>query len=165
MELKYRQAISSELPIALSLLKEAAGWLREKGIDYWQSWHTPEEDYRNWIKEGFDNEEFYFVENSYGIVGMYRLQFEDEMFWGKRSDRAGYIHSFTTKRELNGNGIGQEILTHIECYLRCKGVDYLRLDCSPTIQGLCKYYENYGFIGVGEIELFGERLRLYQKTI
>lgn len=31
----------SEIDTVLVLLKEAATWLRDRGIDYWQEWHSP----------------------------------------------------------------------------------------------------------------------------
>ena len=99
------------------------------------------------------------------LMGMYRLQYSDEMFWGKRDDKAGYIHNFTTKREFKGSGIGYLVLKNIEAELLGKGFDYMRLDCSPDTEGLCKYYENYGFKPKGTVVVYNEKLRLYEKEI
>ena len=49
---------------ALNLLKEAAQWLKNKNINYWQNWLKPSDSYKNWIKQGFDQNQFYFVENN-----------------------------------------------------------------------------------------------------
>ena len=165
MELNYRKAKMSEMDIAFDLLKEAAEWLNEKGIDYWQVWHDPTEEYKDWIKHGFENREFYFVEKDKKIVGMFRLKFHDEMFWGEKNDKAGYIHSFTTKRSLKGHGIGTQILKDIEDKLKSKSKNILRLDCGADNKKLCNYYEDYGFSEASITELKEDKLRLYEKRI
>ena len=166
MNLKTRRAETDEIDTALQLLYEAAVWLKSQSIDYWQMWLEPAEHYVAWIAGGFKNREFYFVyDGADSLVGMYRLQFEDEMFWGKRDDRAAYVHSFTTRRSLKGWGVGTDILRMIEAEGAASGIEFLRLDCSSENFGLCKYYEAFGFVPSGDIELFGERLRLYEKPI
>ena len=166
MELFIRKGKSDELTIVFDLLYNAAIWLKNEKVDYWQNWLAPSELHLNWIKEGLDNGEFYFVySNEDIIVGMYRLQYSDEMFWGKRNDKAGYIHSFTTNREYKGKKIGFRILESIEKGLLEIGSDYLRLDCSPDIKGLCKYYEDYGFEPRETVIVHGQTLRLYEKKM
>ncbi len=165
MNLVLRKASLNEIATAFLLLKEAAIWLKEKGIDYWQDWHNPPANFQEWIIEGFQNNEFQFVEYDNEIVGMFRLQFNDELFWGKRDDNSGYIHSFTTKRNLKGKGIGKEILRCIETYITNLGINYLRLDCSSEVQDLCKYYEQNGFKAVGTKTLFGDKMNLYEKVL
>ena len=83
MELLIRKANADEYNIALKLLREAALWLNERHIDYWQGWLNPDNKLKSWIKSGFDHDEFYFVENNGEIIAMYRLQYDDEFFWGK----------------------------------------------------------------------------------
>jgi GNAT superfamily N-acetyltransferase len=141
-------------------------WLQDNDIDYWQGWHQPPAEYIAWIQQGFDNGEFYFVENeNTKLVSMFRLQFEDEMFWGKQNEKAGYIHSFTTDRNLKGNQIGYSILHMIEQSLLEKDIRFLRLDCPPTVERLCKYYEDFGFVPKGMVTIHGENLQLYEKEL
>ena len=96
---------------------------------------------------------------------MFRLQYADEMFWGKREDKAGYIHSFTTRRKYKNQGIGGDILREIEAKLADEGIEFLRLDCALHVQKLCAYYENYGFEPKELVSVGGEELRLYEKKI
>jgi GNAT superfamily N-acetyltransferase len=141
-------------------------WLRDNGIDYWQGWLNPPTEYIAWIEQGFDNSEFYFVENENSqLVGMFRLQLEDEIFWGKRNDKAGYVHSFTTDRRFKGKQIGYSILHMIEQSLLGMDIHLLRLDCSPTVERLCKYYEDFGFVPQDMVTVLGENLQLYEKSI
>jgi len=163
--LKIRLVRKFEIEYVLLFLKEAAVWLESKGIDYWQNWQSPEKIYKEWIQEGLDNNEFYFVQKDLVPIGMFRLQWNDELFWGKQEDNAGYIHSFTTDRRYYGKEIGKHILRIIEEMCRDNKKKYLRLDCGVAIHGLCEYYEKYGFKSVGEVEVGGELLRLYEKEI
>lgn len=93
---------------------------------------------------------------------MFRLQYEDSKFWGKKSDKAGYVHSFTVNRNLSGKGIGYLILEKIKERLKTKKIRILRLDCGSDIAGLCKYYEKYGFKKVGATEVYDNKLTLYE---
>ena len=166
MDLKTRKARPDEINIAFDLLYKAALWLKDNAVDYWLEWLDPPEIYKAWIKQGFDNGEFYFAENANSeLAGMFRLQYEDEMFWGKQSDKAGYVHSFTTVRGLKGKQIGYAVLRMIEQTLLEKGIGLLRLDCSPAVERLCKYYEDYGFERGKTVIVNNEELRLYEKKI
>lgn len=166
MQLTYRKVMMSEASEVFLMLKEAAEWLRERDIDYWQDWHNPLVQYREWILEGISKGEFRFaIADHNTIIGMFRLQEEDELFWGKRTDSSGYLHSFTTKRKYKGQGIGERILNDIEEMLHKKGVTFIRLDCGAKLEGLCNYYEEYGFTPIKEICLSGESLKLYEKRI
>lgn len=164
-KLNYRKIKFNESEKVFQILKESAIWLNSISIDYWQNWHNPPKEHINWILNGLKNDQFYFALNDNDIVGMFRLQFNDELFWGKRNDLAGYIHSFTTLRKYKGQKIGTTILNDIEKILFEKGIHFIRLDCSSKIEGLCKYYEKHGFKTVGTIKLFGDILNLYEKNI
>lgn len=163
LEISLRKAGKTEYNTALLLLKEAAEWLKLKGVDYWQVWHYPPDNYLLWIKEGFENAQFYFLIVNSQIAGMLRLMDEDEMFWGKRADKAGYIHSFTVMRKFAGMGLGHWMLEQTSKHLIEEGKNFLRLDCGSNIEGLCLYYEKEGFRKVGETEFLGERLSLYER--
>ena len=166
MIINLRKASPEEINKGLHLLREAAIWLKDNAIGYWQNWLDPSAEHVAWIKEGFDKNEFHFVENDNSeLVGMFRLQFEDELFWGKQINEAGYIHSFTTNRSFRGSQLGCSILRLIEQLLLAKGIYLLRLDCSPDVEGLCKYYEDFGFVPQGIVSVHQERLQLYEKPI
>jgi ribosomal protein S18 acetylase RimI-like enzyme len=164
-ELHIRKAKTDEYFIALNLLKEAAVWLKERQINYWQSWLNPDENYKNWIKSGFNLGQFYFVEKNDEIIAMYRLQHDDEPFWGKRDDSAVYVHSLTTKRKLHGEQLGYSILKIIEEIARQDNRHYLRLDCGVDNKALCQYYSNFGFKQTGTKVVNGSKEALFEKDI
>lgn len=165
MNLNIRLARIEEFETALELLRNAALWLKSKHIDHWQNWINPSEIYVNWIKEGFELEQFYFILNNETIIGMFRLLWEDELFWGKQENNAGYIHSFTIDRKYYGFGIGTKVLNMVENICRENNKKYLRLDCGARNNGLSKYYEDYGFKQLGIIEVYNEQLQLYEKEL
>jgi hypothetical protein len=135
MEITFRKALPAEMPVVLSLLKEAALWLREKKIDYWQNWIDPAPNFVNWIQKGFDNDEFFLVESGGRTAGCFRLQWQDPMFWGQQPDNTGYIHSFTINRDLAGNGLGYRLLDMITDYCDKRAKKWLRLDCGGGCTG------------------------------
>ncbi len=163
--LGFRKAKPGEIGTVLALLREAALWLREKGIDHWREWIDPPEIFVKWIREGFDRGQFYMIQEEGHTIGCVRMQWRDPLFWGEREDNAGYIHSFTIERSLAGRGIGAEVLSLIEAYFRKHGKTVFRLDCGTEVKGLRAYYERFGFKPVGEVTVKGERLTLYEKPI
>ena len=164
-DLTVKTAGLPDLKIVLGLLKNAAQWLQTKGIDYWQEWHNPPAQYLQWIKSGLENEEFYLVSFQSRIAGCFRLTWSDELFWGKKTDKAGYVHSLTRVSRLPYKNIGSAILSWIEDYCRQKNKKFLRLDCGINILGLHYYYQNYGFNAVGKVTVHEEELVLYEKEI
>ena len=166
--ISFRLTNINELPLALSLLREAAKWLQSKNTQQWSFWINPPKEKIDWIKEGFENEEFYFVYQNEILLGMFRLLYFDEEYWGKhpdRFDKAGYIHSLTIKRKFAGQGLGALFLQKIEDKLREEGIFKFRLDCMQSNTGLCNYYESQGFIKIGEIQMSWAIQNLYEKKL
>ena len=139
-QITFQKAKSEEINTVLLLLKEAALWLREKSIDYWQDWINPPDPFVNWIRQGFDQGQFYMVQSGEKTIGCFRLQWQDPIFWGEQEDNAGYIHSFTISRDLAGQGIGVNTLYLIEAYCRKNKKSFFRLDCGADAKGLRNYY-------------------------
>lgn len=139
--------------------------LQQKGIEQWQYWLDPPPDKRQWIQAGFDNQEFYFVENEdQQVVGMFRLMETDELYWGKQPTvKARYIHSLVVDDAFAGQKIGQRIITKVISEWSAKGINTLRLDCNAHNTQLCQYYEQMGFVKLGEKQLTHSFNNLYEK--
>jgi len=166
MELIFRRGHIDELPIAINLLKQAAEMLKAKKVNQWPFWLNPSVEKLNWIKSGFENSEFYFVENSQQIlVGMFRLLDNDELYWGKQITKANYIHSLVIEKSFSGQQLGKVIIKQIEQILIKKGVSILRLDCNGSNKKLCQYYELQNFSKVGEKQMPDSLNNLYEKVI
>ncbi len=164
-DLSFRQAKPDEIAQVFSLLKEAALWLNQQGIDHWQDWIAPPQRFIDWIEQGFRQQEFYFLTSAQQIIGCFRLQWQDPLFWGEQSIPAGYIHSFTIKRSLAGQGIGSQALALIEDLCRANQKSHCRLDCNATVVELCHYYQQHGYLTVGQTTVQGESLLLFEKRL
>lgn len=166
MEVHFRKVGITEFNQILSLLKEAAEQLKFKGIDQWGIWINPPEDKINWVKQGFDLKEFYFVENeNQELVGMFRLSAKDLLYWGENNDNAKYVHSLVVRKKYSGQHLGEKIIHQIEQNLIEQHTDLFRLDCNATNIWLCNYYESLGFIKVGEIQMPHSLNNLYEKNL
>jgi ribosomal protein S18 acetylase RimI-like enzyme len=165
MNLTYHLAQNNDLSLILTLLKQASDWLQNQGIKQWSFWQNPPADKVAWLQQGLDNQEFYLVKNQNELLGMYRLMNEDELYWGKQSQTAAYIHSLVVKKEFAGQKLGNQILQHIENQLISQKIPLLRLDCVAENTGLCAYYEKQGFVKVGQKQMPHSLNNLYEKKL
>jgi ribosomal protein S18 acetylase RimI-like enzyme len=163
-ELSIRKAEPGEEVKVLSLMREAALWLKEKGIPQWQGVLGVQgqeiASYR--VKEGTA----YLALLDQDNAGTVSIQWEDPFSWGKKgSDNlAGYIHGLAISRRFAGKEIGRKILKWSEETIRAQK-SLVRLDCMAENPRLCRYYEDAGFIGVGEkIWPNGFKTKLFQKN-
>jgi len=164
MNFELKPINSKELNMVLDLFKEAALSISKKNIDHWQYWKTPPIEKVNWVKEGLDNKEFYFIESLKAErIGMVRILKKDLLYWGEKNDHALYIHSLIVKEKFSGLGIGKQVIKRIEKEsINC---DYLRLDCDAKNPKLCSYYIKQDFVKVGEKKLPLSTYNLYEKKI
>ncbi|MCR8666543.1 GNAT family N-acetyltransferase [Aestuariibaculum sp. M13] len=166
MTLTFHQIHNDDLPTVLSLFKEAAEKIAKMKIDHWQYWKNPPADKIKWVKDGINNNEYFFIKNTnHATIGMVRILNEDILYWGQQQASALYVHSLTVKEEYNGQGIGKLILDTIEHQAKMKQCEYLRLDADSKNPRLCNYYESLGFKKVGEKTLTISTYNLYQKEI
>lgn len=163
IEIRLRTAAAADRDIIFGLLTSAAGWLRERGIDYWQNWLDPPAHHVRWVDDGLSAGEFRLIEGSGGVLGCVRLQDSDPLFWPDAQDPAGYVHSLTIDRRFAGQGLGARSLEVIASELAARGVGLLRLDCGESAAGLRRYYESLGFRSAGTTMVDGESLVLYER--
>lgn len=136
--------------MVLALFKSAAEKIDKMQVDHWQYWKNPPADKIRWVEEGIQNEEFYFLELQEGdSIGMVRVLDRDELYWGKREERAKYVHSLVIQEKFNGRGYGRQVLNLIEEMAREDDCTCVRLDADAANSKLCKYYEKQGFRRVG----------------
>lgn len=161
-----RQGKLNESDKAFELLKSASKKLEKKGIKQWNYWQDPPPEKVKWVEEGFSNDEFYFIENNNGeLMGMVRILEKDLTYWGKMNDKSKYVHSLIVDEKFSGNSLGSLVIKKIERDAKAQNFDYLRLDCDSTNGKLCTYYENQGFIKVGQKKLPLGVYNLYEKEL
>jgi len=163
--LNFRPAAQSDQALIFQLMKDAAIWLQARQIDHLDVWLNPSPGLVSWISQGFERNEFNLICQGEDVIGCFRLQWTDELFWGKNSEPAGYVHSFTIVRSQAGQHLGEGALALIEEHCRNLGKDRLRLDCTTKNHRLRGYYERCGFCRVGEISLGEGSTTLYEKRI
>lgn len=156
----------AELPQVLDLFKSAAERIDKMNVDHWQYWKNPPPDKVDWVKEGIDKKEFFFIENQQNQrLGMIRILKEDLLYWGEQSASARYIHSLVIKEEFKGKGLGKEVLAQVYEEAKNNGCEFLRLDADSSNTRLCSYYLDLGFQSKGFKELNGLRYNLMEKEI
>ena len=160
-----RLAEARELTTALTLFKETALKLQAKGINQGQHWREPTPQYIDWVQAGFDRNEYFFVEKSGALAGMFRLMYSDEEYWGQQTDSAVYVHSLVTKTGFEGQNIGATVLQIIEQELRAKGIAYFRLDCKADNEKLCNYYVRKGFQYIIKQVVTHYTVQLFEKKL
>ena len=153
MEITFIQALKSELEDALHFFKLASQSLSEKQVSQWSYWAEPPEEKITWVKEGFDNGEFFFVYDPSGNkIAMFRLLEKDTLYWDEKGieKNTRYIHSLVVPPLYSGQGIGKAVMLKIIDQLKQDKIEKFRLDCDGSNQRLCQYYESYGFVNVGK---------------
>ncbi len=163
--ISFKTVELQQLDKILTYLKDAALWLKSMNVNYWQEWNNPPKTYTDWIIAGLNEREFFVAYDRNDEIGVFRLQQHDELFWGKRFDKSGYIHSFTVQRNKKGNNYGYKILEAISENLLREGIDFLRLDCGFNQHGLINYYKKFGFQEAGLVIVQGEKLLLLEKKL
>lgn len=163
--LLIRSFKNDELGTVLDLLNESAQKLKSKGINQWQIWIEPSKEKIEWIRDGFQNNEFFAVELQGQIAGMYRLSFQDLLYWGVQESQAGYIHSLIVRPMFSRLRLGELILDYVEQHLRSLNYPLLRLDCNAGNKKLCAYYERQSFKLVGEKQMPHSLNNLYEKSL
>ena len=148
-----------------NLLKIATIDLKSREINQWSYWLDPPKEKLDWIKNGHQKGEFYFITMDDEILGMYRLSTEDLLYWGKQQQASYFIHSLIVHPKYKGLKIGAYILKEIEYLAQKNDIHLLRLDCDASNKNLCKYYLNQGFVKVNEKQMKLSLNNLYEKKI
>ncbi|MFD1553261.1 GNAT family N-acetyltransferase [Putridiphycobacter roseus] len=167
MDFIFKRVEIKDKNIVLNLFKETAEKINKLNVDHWQYWKNPAQEQINWVMDGIQNKEFFFI---YDLqeeewFGMVRILKEDLMYWGKQDEKAIYVHSLVVKEKYNGKGIGIKILAKIASNAKNDHCKYLRLDADSKNPKLCSYYEKIGFKKVGVKALSLSAFNLYEKAL
>lgn len=146
-ELTFRRAGFDELVDVLSVLDEAAAWLRERGITQW-----PARFEACWVEDAIRRGETWLIEIDQETAGTVTLDWADPI-WADLGGQAAYLHRMAVRRWAGG--LGAVILAWAADTARRYGRHALRLDCVASNRRLRAYYEGSGFVHRGDVAVGG----------
>ncbi len=154
LTLTLRRATPADLPGALGLLAEAAGWLDRRGVRQWPAGGFP----ASRIAPLIDTGTFYVLETREGTGPVATIALDgaaDPEFWtpSDRPESAYYVHKLCTSRAYAGLGLGPALLDWAGLRTLASGLRLLRLDCAKTNLRLQDYYRRLAFRHVRTVDL------------
>lgn len=157
-DISIEVAVPGELQAVLSLLDDAAAWLRKRGIDQWPAsfsgdatWRT--ERIRSYIEHG---QTYLARDKSSGrAIGTFTLSSAaDPQFahgWPDGPEDAGYLFRMAVSRSAAGQDLGSYLLDWAGREVGRWGKRWLRIDVHRHNQRLQEYYRRHGFDKVAEV--------------
>jgi GNAT superfamily N-acetyltransferase len=148
----------------LGIMRDAAIWLEDSGIDQWRVILTP--TFLQVVQDRIKGGVAYLASFKGEDIGTITIQFDDPYSWGEKGKDglAGYIRGMAVLRKHSGKGIGREMLNWGMAVIRERR-PFVRLDCMAENHRLCRYYEDLGFQSQGQKTLDnGLRTNLYEKN-
>ena len=131
-----------DVPEADGLIREAADWLTQKGM---QLWGPNETSYEELVRVARKGELIIGRVGDEAAACMF-MHDEDRLFWPHVvPGEAFYLHRLAVKRKYAGRGFSHAMLEWAEAEARAKGRKFLRLDCEPRAK-LRALYESAGYI-------------------
>lgn len=156
--MRVRRAGPGEVEIVVAVLAEAAGWLRERGIEQW-----PDRFPADWVMPAIDRSETWLAEVDGQVFGTLVVQWDDPIFWAGYPRDAGYLHRLAVRRA--GRGQGGALLRWAEQHAADHGKAFLRLDCVAGNAALRGYYERGGYVHVGDVRVGEFTQARYEKRV
>ena len=141
--LTIRAARRDDLPVIVALLREAAQWLRQRGLDQWQ--YPPNETR---IVRGIKAGHIFLIESKAGSIATVTVDdHANPDFWTEADDpeNALYLHRGAVARSAVGNKLFELMLDWAGDQASRRGKTCLRLDAWRTNPELHRYYTSRGF--------------------
>jgi GNAT superfamily N-acetyltransferase len=142
----FQVATPGQIDDVLSLLDEAAAWLRARGVSQWPDRFEP-----SWVDGAISRGETWLVRVDAALSGTVTLDWVDPI-WSD-DGAAAYVHRMAVRRQAAG--LGAVILGWAADAARQHGREALRLDCVASNVRLRAYYEAAGFVHHGDVTVAG----------
>lgn len=154
-------AQTADLPLVLTILREAATWLWERDIPQWPPEEFTEDAYAPLIGQGA----IALAWKNGQAVGTVTLLWSDPEIWGPDDGQAGYVHKLAVKRLAAGQGVSHALLAWAEAQVTQAGRRYVRLDCWAGSDALRQFYTNAGFTVCGLTQEDTWQCALFEKAV
>ena len=136
----------AELEEVLGVLDEAAGWLKEVGVDdQWPPRFRP-----GMVAPAVERGETWLARVDGAVVGTITLDWDDPL-WADAEGTAGYVHRLAVRRSAAGRGAW--LLDWAVGATREQEREFVRLDCARSNRRLRSYYEDRGFQHHGDVQV------------
>lgn len=141
----------------LTILDDAAAWLRGQGVDQWPESFSKDATWRiDRIRTYIEHGLTYLARDEAGeVVGTFTLsRAADPQFahgWPDGPDNAGYLFRMAVRRSAAGDGVGEKIMDWATAKVADWGLPWLRIDVHRFNRKLQDYYRRRGFEKVAEV--------------
>lgn len=161
-----RIANEEDIGKVLQLLKNAAFWLKEKGVNQWE-----------YLRNGGENEEIiqdilagttFLVNDSKGeLAATFNLSPKqnswDIAMWGDRDDNAYYLHRLAVGKGYHNSQLGKKLIRWIDT-TNLLNDGYIRLDCVGDNKVLNRFYTEAGYTFAGHTGEGDDKFCKYEKA-
>ena len=144
---EFLVAAPGQLDDVLTVLDEAAAWLRRREVVQWPSRFEP-----SWVQGAVRRGEVWLVRVGGTISATVTLDLADRA-WDGVPGSALYVHRMAVRRQAAG--LGAVILAWAAGVARERDLEALRLDCVASNGRLRAYYEAAGFAHRGDATVAG----------
>ncbi|GIW26481.1 MAG: GNAT family N-acetyltransferase [Meiothermus sp.] len=148
--LQIRPASLDQVELACDILQEAARWLMDRGQPLWHLEELTPEHFRPVARQG----ELFLAYLGSRAVGTMTYQLADPLFWPEIPlGTSAFLHKLAIRREVAGQGVAAAMVGWAVERARRSGLAYLRLDTDFNRPKLRSFYEQLGFVCVGDKHL------------
>lgn len=158
------EIIPGQTDRAIEIMRETAGWYRERGFRVWpEEWLTREQ----LITAETRPEDFCIGRSEGEDACAFILQRRDSQYWsGTAQGEAVYLHKFCVRPEFSHRGMTKRVVEALRGLCRAQGVRYIRLDTGLDEKTVRKIYLRAGFKIVDIIDYDnGRSLALYELEV
>ena len=162
--MNYRLGTTDDLTEICNMVEAAKILMAEQGIEQWDDLYPVFEDFEQDVKK----KTLYLALMDDLLAGIYVISedCDDEYFkcdWENK--RPCIIHRFCISPSFQNNGVGKEVLNHIEKQLIGSGYDSVRLDEFTQNPYALRLYEKNGYVKRGFADWRKGRFLLMEKKL
>lgn len=165
----FRQTKKKDIPQVMEIIKAAKQYLKDKGIDQWQS-NYPNQDT---LKEDIENNHSYLIQDGDKIAAAAAIIFGDDPTYDYieagnwlSSGNYGVIHRAAVKEEYKGQGIISKIFSETYKLAKEKRISSIRIDTHPDNKAMKRAIkkEDFKYCGIIYTENGSKRFA-YEKML
>lgn len=146
----FQKANHDDLEMVYALINERMDWMSANGIKQWEHEHYWNVFPKTYYDQQTDLGHLYVLKRENEVLGAVILLEEDENWENDEPLSSYYLHQFVAS--LKEKGLGKLILKEVEQLALKNKKEAVRLDCIQGNVKLNQYYENLGYLFVGECE-------------